>query len=428
MKAALILTLLAACGDPPIDPNKPAAPDENDAAYSSTGLNGWYLIGDAATAGNDQLDFTITAPGDADVVDAYVADKPAVRMDKAAGGFHLAQAIGDLPAGAYDILFTKNGDHTAFAKVTFDRSAPYYVLVSTDYDFSDPGDNSTTFMDQLHTDHPDLVITHFWAPYTYTDPAVTEDRRNTLTAWIKNERDTYGDEIGLHIHPYCNFVEDAGITCVTNNSDVYPEGDTTGYTTILASYDRPTLGTLLQHAKDLFSQRGLNVPVTFRAGGWTADLSSLQAMNDQGFVADTSALNWARIEEWKGRVIYDWTMAHWAPIGDTSQPYYPSDTDADTSAPGSDMAMLEVPDNGAMVDYVSYAEMLDIFNANWDGTPLAKSPVMMMGFHPSTELPQQYMSRASAFLKLADMHLASTGLGPVVYITLSDIVPVFPAQ
>lgn len=420
--------MLAACGDPPIDGNKPNAPDQNDPEFSSTGLNGWYLIGDAATPGNDQLDFTITAPGGVDIVDAYVGDLPAVRMDRTATGFHLAQSIKDLPAGAYDILLRKAGDPTAFAKVTFDRSAPYYVLVSTDYDFSDPGDNSTTFMDQLHADHPGLVITHFWAPYTYTDPMVTEDRRATLTAWIKNARDTYGDEIGLHIHPWCNFVTDAGVTCVTDKSDVYPAGDTTGYTIELAAYDRATLGTLLAHAKDLFTARGLNSPVSFRAGGWTADLSSLQALNDQGFIADTSALNWARIEEWKGKELYSWTMDHWGPIGDSSQPYYPSTTDPVSSTPGSNLAMLEVPDNGAMVDYVTYGEMSSIFNVNWDGTPVAKSPVMMMGFHPSTELPDAYEARVSAFLKLADMHLASAGLGPVVYITLSDLVPVFPAQ
>jgi hypothetical protein len=416
------------CGDPDPKTTKPNAPDSNDPSFVVQGLDAWYVIGDAATPGIDEMAIIVTPPGGTDFVDAYIGDLPVVRMYKQSDGFSLDESIKSLPAGTYDLLFSANGSDNAFAKVTFNRSAPYYVLVSTDYDFSDPTDNSTTFMDYLHTSHPEMRITHFWAPYTYTDPMVTEDRRATLTAWLLNNRDTYRDEIGLHIHPYCNFVTDAGITCVTDQSTVYPAGDTTGYTIKLDAYDRPTLTTLLQHARDIFTVRGLNSPMTFRAGGWTADLSSLQAMNDLGFIADSSALNWARIEEWKGYELYTWNMEHWGPIDDTSQPYYPSDTDVLQSATGADMAMLEVPVNGVMIDYVTTLEMTTLFNENWDGTPLVTPHVLMMGFHPSSTLSGFEKKRVSDFLTLADSNLGTAGLGPVTYITLSDLTTVFPAQ
>jgi hypothetical protein len=324
------------------------------------------------------------------------------------------------------VLFSANNSTTAFASVTFNRSAPYYVLVSTDYDYSDPAQGSQDFMDTLHASHPGLKITHFWAPYTYTDPTVTEARRAALTTWILGLRDTYQDEIGLHIHPYCNFVTDAGVTCVTDNSTVYPAGDTSGYTIKLDSYDRPTLSVLLQHARDIFTARGLNSPEVFRAGGWTADLTSFQALDDLGFVADSSALNWARIEEWQGYELYTWTMEHWGPIDDTSQPYYPSDSDVLQSQAGSDMAMLEVPDNGVMIDYVTSDEMTLLFNENWDGTPLETPHVLMMGFHPASTLSVAEKTRVNDLVTLADMN--SNGLGPVKYITLSDLTKVFPAQ
>jgi hypothetical protein len=343
-------------------------------------------------------------------------------------GFGLETSIESLPPGSYDILFSRNGSNTAFAKVSFNRSAPYYVLVSTDYDFSDPSDSSTSYMDTLHASHPGMRITHFWAPYTYTDPVVTEDRRAALTSWILDKRDTFHDEIGLHIHPYCNFVTDAGVTCVTDNSTEFPAGDTSGYTIKLNSYDTPTLTTLLQHARDLFTARGLNSPITFRAGGWTADLSSFQALNNLGFVADSSALNWAKIEEWQGYELYTWNMEHWGPIDDTSQPYYPSDTDVLASTPGSDMAMLEVPDNGVMIDYVTSLEMTSLFNENWDGSVLETPHVLMMGFHPSSSLTSVEKKKVDDLLVLADQHLGATGSGPVVYITLSELAPVFPAQ
>ena len=81
---------------------------------------------------------------------------------------------------------------------------------------------------------------------------------------------------------------------------------------------------------DLFEQHGLNRPKTFRAGGWTASIDTLNALADQGFTADTSALNWARIEEWQGQLsgeLYRWNQAQWSTIDDTSQPYRPNVVD-----------------------------------------------------------------------------------------------------
>lgn len=421
----VVATLASCSGDPPPRTDKPAAPDQNDPAFSIRGLKHWYLIGDGVTPGDDQLAIIIQAPSGTRFVDAYLGDLAPRRMVAQDDGFGLAVDLADVPAGDYDVRFAADGATTAFAQVSFHRSAVYYVLVSTDYDFSDPGPSAMQFMDWMHRDHPEMRMTHFWAPYTYTDPAVTDSRRAELDTWIQTQRDTFGDEIGLHIHPYCNFVVDAGLTCLTTPSTVYPDGDTSGYTVQVAAYGRDELGVLLQHAADLFAQHGLGRPVTFRAGGWTADLSTLLALADNGFVADTSALNWARIEEWQGKDLYTWNMTHWAPIGDTSQPYWPSQSDVLSSAPAPDLPVLEVPDNGVMIDYVTDDEMTGIFDANWDGNALSAPRTLMMGFHPAPQLSYDEYKRVQHLLGLADMHLATRDLGPVVYTTLKDVVPAF---
>jgi hypothetical protein len=371
------------------------------------------------------MTFIITAPSGSDYVDAYIPGLGGKRMHEQSDGFALDVDITSVEVGTHDILFTANGSTTAFAKATFHRSRPYYVLVSTDYDFSDPGKQAVLLMDSLHTNHPGMVITHFWAPYTYTDPNVTAARRDELDVWIKKQHDELHDEIGLHIHPWCNFVTTAGIACITDQSTVYPMGDTSGYTIKLSAYGHDQMSTLLQRAAAIFGERGLGTPVTFRAGGWTADESTLQALDDNGYVADTSALNWAKIEEWNGKELYTWTQTHWSQIGDTSQPYNPSTTDPQTSTPGSNLRMLEVPDNGVMIDYVSLDEMTGLFDANWDGEPLTTSRTLMMGFHPSPSFSPSELGRVDGFLKYADMHLASAGTGPVVYVTLSQVTPVF---
>jgi hypothetical protein len=215
------------------------------------------------------------------------------------------------------------------------------------------------------------------------------------------------------------------VTCLTTPSTIYPEGDASGYTVELAAYGRDDLGILLQHAADLFAQHGLGRPVVFRAGGWTVDLSSLLALVDNGYVVDGSAINWSRIEEWQGKDLYTWTMTHWASIGDTSQPYWPSRADILSSTPAPDLPLLEVPDNGVMIDYVTNDEMTSIFDANWDGNALAAPRTLVMGFHPAPQMSYDEYKRVQHLLGLADMHLATRDLGPVVYTTMKDVVPAF---
>ena len=429
---AMVSCLIGCTSFPDPKPDKPTAPDANDPAFTIRGMHNWYLIGDGLTPDDDNITIIVTPPSGTKFVDAYIGDLPVVRMTEQSDGFSLVQSIANVPGGAYNILFSADGADSAFAQVPWNRSAAYYVLVSTDYDFSDPGVNVIDDMNFMHTNHPQLRITHFWAPYTYTDPTVTTDRQAELDTWIQTQRDTFHDEIGLHIHPYCNFVEDAGVTCITDQSTTIPSGtDLSGYTINVSAYGHDSFSTLLQHAFTIFGQHGLGKPQTFRTGGWTADINTFLALNDNGFIADTSALNWARIEEWQGHVLYTWTMEHWAPIDDTSQPYYPTQTDVLALTPGTNLSFLEVPDNGVMIDYVTSAEMQLIFDENWEPTetiPLTSPHTLMMGFHPSVDFaPDEYL-RVDTFLKLADKHLASADLGPVVYTTLSDLTHVFPAQ
>jgi hypothetical protein len=431
-RTAIAWLLVCACGTsfPPPKGQLPNAPDQNDPAFSIAGLRQWYLVSDGVTTGDDEMTIIVQAPGGSQYVDAYIGDGKPVRLSQQSDGFGLDTSIADLAPGDYNILFTANDSSDAFAQVSFHRSNAYYVLVSTDYDFSDPGTMATMYMDWLHRDHPTMRITHFWAPYTYTDPMVTDPRRAELDAWILAQRDTFGDEIGLHIHPYCNFVEHAGVTCVTDQSSVYTSGDTSGYTIMLGAYGHDNFSLLLQDAASIFAAHNLGTPKTFRAGGWTATLDTLSALQDNGYIADTSALNWKYIQNaWKGKLLASWNMTQWAPINDTSQPYYPSDTVITSSDPGPDMSLLEVPDNGAMIDYTTLADITHVFDANWDGQhALIAARTMMMGFHPATGFSQDEYSRVDSFLKYADKHLAKNDLGPVVYVTLSDVTAAFPAQ
>jgi hypothetical protein len=423
----VFLAMAAACGSSGPRSEKPTPPAENDPSYQIRALKGWYLAGNAATPAQDTMTIIVDAPSNTDTVDVWVADLKPIRLtEQQDGSFGTQLSIAGLPVGTYDVLFAANGSTSAFAKVPFNRSQPYYVIVTTDWDFPDPGQVSIGFQSQMHMDHPELRMTHFVGPYTFTDPMMTTERKQALVTWLVKMRDMYTDEIGLHIHPYCNFVESAGLTCITDQSTVYAE-DLTGYTIKLSAYSRQQMGQLLDHANLLFEQNGLNRTKTFRAGGWTASLETVQALADKGFTADTSALNWARIEEWKDQQsgeLYRWNMANWTPIGDTSQPYWPSENNVLTSDAPT-LSILEVPDNGAMIDYVSLEEMNGLFDANWDKGILHAPKTLMMGFHPAISFSNSEYRRVDGFLDYADQHLAARGLGPVVYITLEDVVAAY---
>ncbi len=417
---------LSACGDlPPPRQDKPTAPAENDPAYKVDGVHEWWVVPNAATTVEETMTILVTVPSGTDFVDAWVADVPVARLAEQPNGQYGVQvSLAGVPPGTHDVLLAANGSTDAFASVPFKRTAPYYVLVTTDWDFSDPGNQANAYQNKMHLDHSELRLTHFVGPYTFTDPMVTEARKGELVTWLLKQRDLYEDEIGLHIHPYCHFVTAAGLTCITDQSTVYASDDS-GYTIKLGAYGRTDFGTLLEHSKTLFQQRGLGTPKTFRAGGWTATLETIAALADKGFTADTSALNWKRIEEWNGKELYRWNMENWNPIDDTSQPYYPSETSVLMTGAAT-LPILEVPDNGVMIDYVSLPEMNGIFDANWDGQPLESPRTLMMGFHPATPgFDMAEYLRVDGFLKYADQRLGTRHLGPVVYITLADVVAAY---
>ena len=426
----VFLAVSAACSDPDVGPPRltpPTAPAANDPAFAISGVTPWNLIGNALTMGHDTLAIAIAAPRGTETVDLWLDSGPGRRLVRTGAEFTITLDIGALLASEHELLFAADGATTAFARVTFFRTHPMYFVVSTDWDFSDPGQAVLLSHDRLRTDHPAIRYTHFIGPYTFTDPAVTEPRKAELATWLTTRRDQFDDEIGLHIHPWCHFVRYAGLTCITDDSTVYQD-DPSGYTVKVSAYGQAGFETLLDATAEIFAARGLGAPLTFRAGGWTASIETLAALAAKGFIADTSANNWARMEEWNfpPSELYLWNMATWSMINDTSQPYYPNVADKQSAA-APNVPILEVPDNAIMVDYVSIQEMKDIFAANWPGTALVAPKVFMMGFHPSNNFSPEEYNRVDGILDHGDQFLGSNHAGPVVYAVLRDLPTVWPA-
>ena len=424
-----VLAALVACnsaeepaaGDAPSEPAKDDSP-----GYKVTGGHAWYLVGDALTPGQDVLELSVTTPSTSQVVDLWLDGKYVTRAHRVAGTFKFSVDLKTTPVGSHVALLAADGAHFAFSAVRFQRSYPLYIDVTNDWDTADHGDDKLERQDRLHARHPRLVLTHFVGPYTFTDTTVAATRVQFLVDWLKKYRDTAGDEIGLHIHPYCNFVTAAGVACRTQPSFAHAT-DATGYTVILSSYTEAELDKMFAKASSLFVAHGLGKPTSFRAGGWTAQLHVIRSLGNAGHVADASGCNWARLEEWKnvaGAQLYQWNQQNWGPIDETSQPYYPSTTDILADA-APHLPVLEVPDNGALVDYVTATEMIDMFRKNFSGAALPEARVYSIGYHP-VDFSEDFFNRIDPALTEIDKHLAGDDLGPVIYARVSDLTKVFP--
>jgi hypothetical protein len=418
---ALVASALGCSGDDPT----PSAPSSNDPAFTIDDFGGFLIIGNELTAGHDRLSLRITAPADVERVVPWIADEPRAAANRDGDVFTVDVDVSALGAGEHSLLLAADGSAEAFARVMFLRSHPLYVITTIDWDFADTADGELAWHEQLHGMFPALRLTQLVGPYTFTEPTVASDRANYLTAWLQGMRDTHGDEVGLHIHPYCSFVESAGLTCRHLPSVVGTAPDTTGYTVECSAYPQAEFEQLLKHADELFAQNGLGKPTSFRAGAWTANDEVLRALAATGYLADTSANNWQRLEEWTTPTvapIWDWNKQHWSEIGDTSQPYFPSQSNVQAGGEPA-IPILEVPDNGSLVDYVTDGEMIEIFASNWPGGALTQPAALSIGFHNRTQASDRgRMEAALAHLSTFD---AAHDLGPVVFITLSEAAQVW---
>ncbi len=423
--ALVAAALLAGCGDP----TPPAAPDSDDAAFTVDVDRVWSLVPNDLTTGHDSLGWSAQAPDGVAAVEIWL-DGELVAQVEGGPGFDGAVDVSAVAVGEHELLFAAAGADTAFARRSVVRSHPLYVLVSVDWDQANTLDHELEWQEGLHADHPALRLTHFVGPYTFTDPAVPPERVDLLVAWLQGMRDVQDDEIGLHIHPYCNFVETTSVPCRTEPSYVYYDGDPSGYTVLSSAYTVEEYTELLLAADALFEAHGFAKPTSFRAGGWIADAGVLQALANAGYVADTSANNWRLMEEWEGdanNVLWEWNQEHWAPIDSTSQPYYPSVDDAAVAGEPS-IPILEVPDNGILADYVEAEEMIEVLDANWDGGALDRPKVFSIGYHNrSSGLGFDFRDRIRGALDYVDGALAEDDSGPLVYATLSEMPAVWPA-
>lgn len=258
-------------------------------------------------------------------------------------------------------------------------AARVVVAVTVDWEGAFLSEEGLARLDEFREEFPGVPITHFICPAYFTKQAETlaED-----TAAIKR-RVLPGDEVGLHVHPWHSLVERAGVP-LRNTPNIYgddeplmdfDDGDR-GYEVALSAYTGQEIEAIVTTGKKLLEDAELGPVSSFRAGGYVGSPTMMAALGRAGLRIDSSASFYGWFNESRG-AFQNLIRGNWPNVRELTQPY-----EVSTNA-GS---VLEVPNSGGFVEYVSSEEMEDhMARARERSRELGGEPVYVnLGFHQET--------------------------------------------
>lgn len=395
----------------------------------------WYLIGKEISEDKNKInlkaeiseDILNTIPEDSEIIVSYniVGTNVSGDMEPVSQSiqdndltYSASIDVTNLEPGTYHVLMhtdTECGQFTSRG-LEFKVSYPVYVAWTLDWEGYDVENKNLDSVSEISEDHGDIPITHFWNPRLYTNPTISEDRQDELTDWVQTRVEENEDSIGLHTHMFPDMVKAAG---VEPKEDPVQWGSTLkdGYDILTSEYDYEETLKILEWSKDVFAEKGFEEPTMYRAGGWYADEENLAAVNDAGFVLDSS-----------GRTSYSYGVdnveGHWY-LESTTQPYQLNRYNQNNTQNGN-MNLWEFPNNGADSWSFSGDQMYKRYRDNYSGGVSDDRVLVTFLSHPEwfdTDKPKLHKLFGSI-----ETELNSTDSGPVIYITLDEAYEIWASE
>lgn len=262
------------------------------------------------------------------------------------------------------------------------------VTVSVDWEGLRLRNESLAAMARFHETHPDVPLTHLLNAAYYTRPGADRDQ----TATLIRKAIAPGDETGLHVHCWKTLVEAAGVpfrrepTFWGRPTRTHKESGDMGYDVELEAYEVSEIRAIVRKAKEILADAGFTISGSFRAGGWAAGPRALEAIRAEGLRVDTSSVDSDWHDEWKELPLKSRLKQLWPDASPTQAPYVIN------TAAGP---ILEMPDTGALADYLTAEEMEAHIREAVER--LAKDPsrdiFVHIGFHADSAI--RYIERVS---------------------------------
>ncbi len=263
--------------------------------------------------------------------------------------------------------------------------------------------NTAAIADELH-----IPMTILWNPRAWTTTTVTKERAVAMLRWTQ-DRAAKGDEIGLHLHMWTDFVTAAGVA-----PHLQPRwaGRIDGYDVPMTAYSEADQSKLIAYGLRLMADHGITGVTSFRAGGDIADASTLRALVANGIAVDCTAVQAGTF----GSLRLPWTLAPGA------QPYHPSPDDA--NKPG-DLPILETPTNGGNTYGYTTLSITTIARADvamlgTPGTAATARKAIVIVSHPAT-IDATERAAIESLLHAFDPYRADRGAGPLRFVTLRQL-------
>ncbi|MBN2016506.1 acyltransferase family protein [Candidatus Dojkabacteria bacterium] len=318
--------------------------------------------------------------------------------------------LASLEVGTYEMKTSVlvNGKNYETEKISFNLSYPVYVIWTIDWEGSDTKDEELAEIVDFTQKHNNLPISHMFNPRIYVSDKISSERAEQLTSWII-KRKYAGDEIALHLHMHREIIEASQVTFRTQPK--WTDYINDGHDVPCYAYTYPEFMKILAWSKKKFSEKGLGTPTSFRAGGWSADENTLKALQDSGFLIDTSGRDFIIWGSKSTKLQSPWNLKS------TTQPFKPSVNNQNSPTPPT-LNLWEFPNNGADTYLYRTEDLIKRFQDNFtEGIQKEFKVVTYLSHAHAFSEDRKILEPAYEYI---DLYNVKSDSGPVIYTTLAE--------
>jgi hypothetical protein len=252
------------------------------------------------------------------------------------------------------------------------------VAITVDWEGAYFSSEGLDALADIRTAAGDAPITHFLSAGYFTK------RDADAPAAYLREAIRKDDELAIHLHLWQSLARAAGVEpkvspsflSGTDKLTEFPDGDM-GFETDVDVYEASELRAMLRTSRRMLEQTGHRVSTSFRAAGYLGTPRLLQAIRDESFTVDSSAVDHRPIVDPGGTVFAARVAEVWPGVTPSTRPF------AIELRGGS---LLELP-IAAVVDYVAADEVvavIDAARATLEDDPDRGDVVVVLALHHET--------------------------------------------
>ena len=286
--------------------------------------------------------------------------------------------------------------------------------------------NDLAALRNLTKNHPQMRWTHLYNPVAYTTPTPL---RKKMEDYVKESRDEYGAEIGVHLHMYRTFVESAGVKYRTRPSvsaqQARGSSDPSGYSVPMSAYNGDEISGMLDFTLAKFKDQGLGVPRTFCAGFYTTNLELQKRIAAGGYTASAAAFppgreigaqyapSWHELSGWDASI-----TIRSAPYRISQKSILPTSTEPFLQAYDG-KPLVEIPQNSKIDWMVSANDMKRIIGLHVEKAKAGEPTAVCLAIHEGSA--HEHFNKYDEVLSHVDRLASEKDEVAVLYATVSEV-------